>query len=168
MKKENLNTIKSSGFETPKNYFESFENQFLERLNEEEHLKISKNNGFSVPKEYFNSIESNVLEKLNDKPEKPIIILKSRTTFYYIAGIAASFVLLISLMFNNDKNISINTLDTASIESYLYQEDYSNDDLASLFESEEISETNFIDVTISDDTINQYLESTYIEDLILE
>jgi len=168
MKKENIHNITSSGFETPKDYFESFEDQLLERLNEKEVIKASETSGFKVPIDYFDSVESNVIEKLDTKPETPVIALKSRRTFYYVAGIAASFALIFSLVFNNTDNLSIDAIETASIESYLYQEDYTNDDLAALFKSDEISETNFIDINVSDDTLNEYFETIDTEDLILD
>ena len=120
-----------------------------------------------MPKDYFDSVEDHVFGKLNTE-NKPVIRLQSRKTFYYIAGVAASFVLLLSLFLNNNNIITIDTLDTAAIENYLYQEDYTSDDIASLFLSDDISETNFIDVTISDDMLNQYLESIETEDLILD
>jgi len=167
MKNKNLHNIESSGFKTPNHYFESFETDFFERLNEKERISASEASGYSVPKHYFESLEDKVINKLNTKSETPVIKLKSRSTFYYVAGIAASFVLLFSLVFNND-NITIDKIETASIESFLYQEDYSNDDFASLFKSVDISETDFIDVSISEETLDQYFENIDTEDLILE
>ncbi|WP_179008360.1 hypothetical protein [Winogradskyella forsetii] len=166
MKKENIHSITSPGFKTPENYFEAFEGQLLERLNKDALIETEVTHGFTVPDNYFDSVEEHILSQLHTE-EKPVIHLKSRKTFYYVAGIAASFVLLLSLFFNNDEKININTIETTSIENYLYQEDYSNDDLASLFITEDISETDFIDVNISNETINEYLENIDTEDFIL-
>ncbi|WP_179339607.1 hypothetical protein [Winogradskyella ludwigii] len=169
MKKENIHNITSSGFKTPDNYFESLDAQILERISEKEMISGSKTTGFTVPKDYFNSVESMVFEKLAVKPEQPVITLKPRRTFYYVAGIAASLVLLVSLVFNNtNESLNINTIDTASIENYLYQEDYSNDDLANLFKTDNMSETDFIDIIISDDYIDQYIDNIDTEDLNLD
>ena len=168
MKKENIHNIKSSGFKTPDNYFESIDDQILERLNDIEMISAPETSSFVVPKNYFDSVETTILQKIESKPETPVIALKSRRTFYYVAGIAASFVLLVSLFFNTDDKININTIDTASIENYLFQEDYSNDDLATLFITDNISEADFIDITISDDTLNEYLENADTEDFILD
>ncbi|WP_282031784.1 hypothetical protein [Winogradskyella eximia] len=168
MKKENIHNIKSSGFKTPDNYFESIDDQILERLNDKEIISASETTGFMVPKDYFDSVETTILEKLESQPETPVIALKSRRTLYYVAGIAASFVLLLSLFFNNEDKININAIDTASIENYLFQEDYTNDDLATLFITDNISEADFIDITISDDTLNEYLENADTEDFILD
>jgi len=168
MKKENIHNIKSSGFKTPDNYFESIDDQILERLNDKEIISASETTGFMVPKDYFDSVETTILEKIESQPETPVIALKSRRTLYYFAGIAASFVLLLSLFFNNEDKININAIDTASIENYLFQEDYTNDDLATLFITDNISEADFIDITISDETLNEYLENADTEDFILD
>ena len=169
MKKENIHNITSSGFKTPDNYFKSLDAQILERLADKEMISGIDNPGFTVPKDYFDSVESMVFEKLTAQPEQPVITLKPRRTFYYVAGIAASLVLLVSLVFNNtNDSLSINTIDTASIENYLYQEDYSYDDLANLLKTDYMSETDFIDINISDDYIEQYIDNIDTEDLNLD
>ena len=167
MKKDKLHNIKSTGFKIPDQYFESFDGKLFESINKNDSIEGIENSGYTVPKNYFDSVEDNILSQLNTE-EKPVIKLKSRAQFYYVAGIAASFALLLSLFFNTKDIISIDAIDTMALESYLYQEDYTNDDLASLFKTDDISETNFIDVTISDEMLNQYLESIDTEDLILD
>ena len=170
MKKENIHNIKSSGFKTPDNYFESIDDQILERLNDKEIISASETTGFMVPKDYFDSVETTILEKLESQPETPVIALKSRRTLYYVAGIAARFVLLLSLFFNNEDKIKQlqKWQDKAINENYLFKEDYTNDDLATLFITDNISEADFIDITISDDTLNEYLENADTEDFILD
>ncbi|WP_225034755.1 hypothetical protein [Winogradskyella sp. SM1960] len=167
MKKNKLHNITTSGFKTPKHYFESFEADFFERLNEKEAIEASEKSGYSVPENYFDTIEGKVLDQLQDKQEPPVIQLKPKRTLYYLTGIAASIVLLFSLVFNTD-TITLDTIETSSIETFLYQNEYSNDDFATLFNSNDISESDFIDVNISDETLNQYLEHIDPEDLILE
>ncbi|WP_179334479.1 hypothetical protein [Winogradskyella costae] len=167
MKNNNLHTVKSSGFKTPKNYFESFETDFFERLDEKKAMKTSEASGFIIPENYFDVVEETIIEKLQPKSEKRVISLKQKNTFYYFAGIAASIVLLFSLVFNND-NITIDNLETEILESYLYQEDYTNEDYASLFKSDDISVTDFIDINISDEELDHYFENVETEDLIFE
>lgn len=167
MKKNKLHNIKSTGFKTPDHYFESFEDNLFERLTEKESIAGIENSGYTVPKDYFKTIENKIISKLITK-EKPVITLRPRTTFYYVAGIAASFVLLFSLVFNNTDALSIDTIETSSLEGYLFQEDYTNDELAFLFVGSEISEADFINVSISEETLNQYLDNTDTEDLIFE
>ncbi|MBU2929697.1 hypothetical protein [Winogradskyella psychrotolerans] len=167
MKKNNLHNVKSPGFKTPKTYFESFEADFFERLNEKEAITSSEVSGFTVPDNYFDTVESKILDEIQNKKETPVINLKPKSRFYYFAGIAASIALLFSLGFNND-NITIDNLETEILESYLYQEDYTNDDYASLFKSDDISVTDFIDINISDETLDHYFENVDTEDLIFE
>ena len=167
MKNNKLHIIKKTGFKTPDNYFELFEAKLKEELVEKETIQNIESTGYSVPKDYFDIVEENILVKIiNDN--KPVAKLKSRNTFYYFSGIAASFILLFSLVFNTKNTISIDTIETVAIESYLYQEDYSNDDLASLFKSDEISYTDFIDVNMSEETLNEYLDTIDTEDFILD
>lgn len=167
MKNEKLHNIKSNGFKTPNNYFESFEDKLFERLNEKETIEGINDTGYKTPNGYFNTIEDKIVSQLNvDK--KPLIRLKSRTTFYYIVGIAASFVLFFSLFFNNSRNISFDDLETVIIESYLYQEEYSDDELALLFNNDELSITDFTDYSLSKEMIDQFIEDLDIEELILK
>jgi len=167
MKKENLHNIKKTGFKTPENYFETFSERLNERLNEKDVIGV-KNAGFKIPENYFETFESNFTDKLNDKEETKIIQFKSKRTWYYAAGIAASIVLLLSIIFTNKNGISIDKLETVAIESYLYQEEYSAEELTSLFQLNEISETDFIKLNISEETLNNYLENIDTEDFILE
>lgn len=166
MKKENIHNIKSSGFEVPEDYFDTLEDQLLERIYEKELITSKENPGFTVPNNYFDTVDDNIMSQFNTE-EKPVIRLNSRKALYYVTGFAASFVLLFSLYIANSEKININTIETASIENYLYQEDYSNEDLATLFITDDISVTDFIDVNISNEIINEYLENTDTEDFIL-
>lgn len=167
MKKEKIHNITTAGFKTPDHYFDSFEAQLLKRIDDDMIIDTIESSGFTAPTNYFDTVESNILNALEPKPETPIIQFKPKNTFYYFAGIAASFVLLFSLVFNN-KAITFNAIDTVSIENYLYQEDYSNEEFTTLFKIDDISESDFIDVNISDTTLNDYLESLDTEDFILD
>ena len=167
MKTNKLHNVKSTGFKLPENYFDSFDNQLIERLSKEAPINGITSSGYSVPEAYFNTVEERIISKITND-NKPIVRLKPNPKFYYISGIAASFVLLFSLVFNTKNTVTIDTIDTVAIESYLYLEDYSNDDLASLFKAGEISETDFIDVAINEETLNQYLESIDTEDLLFD
>lgn len=167
MKNDKLHNIKSTGYKTPDNYFENFEVTLLEQLKENKLIKDIDTSGFSVPDAYFDTVETNIITKLSET-NKPVIPFKRSSKLYYISGIAASFVLFFGLVFSQQKAVDIEAIDTVAIENYLYQEDYSNDELASLFQTSEISDTDFIDVNISEETLNQYLESIDTEDFILD
>ncbi|GGW66771.1 hypothetical protein DFQ11_103167 [Winogradskyella epiphytica] len=170
MKKENLNNITSPGFKTPDQYFESFEDKLFARLYKKVSMHGVESSGYTVPKDYFNSVEEAVFNKTKTE-DRPVIQLKQKKILYYVAGIAASLVLFFSLFFNQSNEFSmasLDSIDTSSIESYLYQEEYSTDELATLFKSGDMSVSDFIDVTITEETINNYLDNLDTEDLILD
>lgn len=171
MKEDKLHANKTTGYKTPKHYFNAFNDNLFERLTAQKTKKTVETSGYKVPKDYFNTIDNAIFSKLNTKVNTSVISLKSRKTFYYITGIAASFTLLFSVFINTKEvksTLSLNTINTVAIERYLQLEDYTNDDLATLFNANEISETDFIDLTISDETLNQYIESIDTEDFILD
>ena len=166
MKNKKLHSIKSTGFKTPDNYFESFDAKLKERLAEKELIKEIDASGFKVPDNYFNTLDDNILSQLEE--DKPVIALKSRRTFYYIAGIAASLVLMFNVFFTSE-TISINDIETASIEDYLEDGDFTSYDLAALLTEDELNENNFIENQIPESTIEDYLlDNVTIEDLIIE
>ena len=113
MKNEKLHNIKSNGFKTPENYFDSIEDKFFERLKFEENIEGVNDSGFTAPEGYFDTLEDKILSKLEDKP---IVKLNSRKTLYYIAGIAASLLLLFAIFLNN--NDTTQELSAEMVETY--------------------------------------------------
>lgn len=89
---------------------------------------------------------------------------------YYSIAVAASIVLLFSIVFSAETGTNtptFETLEMASIENYLYTEDYTHLELASLLTEDELSQDNFISLDISETTIETYLlDNINIEDLI--
>jgi hypothetical protein len=167
MKKDKLHNIKATGFKTPEHYFEDLTEKVFERMKDHDSIGGIKTSGYLVPQNYFNTFDAKILSQLNAEA-KPVIRLQSRTTFYTIAGIAASLLLFITLVFNSSKTTSIDTLETSFLERYLLQELVTYDELATLFENDDISVTDFIDINISDETLDFYLENTDTEDLFLD
>lgn len=166
MKNNKLNSITSTGFKTPDNYFESFDAKLKERLTEKKLIKDIDTSGFKIPENYFKTLDDKILNQLKD--DKPVIALKSRQTFYYIAGIAASLVLLFNVFYTSE-TITIKDIETASIENYLEEGDFTSYDLAALLNEDELTKTNFLDNEIPQSTIEDYLLNTIeIEDLITE
>ncbi len=138
MKDNNLNNIKTSGFKVPKDYFEGLEDAILNEI----HLKAQvKDTGFKVPNNYFDTVETSILSKL-EKPEVKVIPLFSRKTILTLSSIAAAVVLFFSLnLFKT--NLSIDSLDTDTVENYILDEIELND-LSVLIEDSELSQTDFI------------------------
>ena len=122
--------------------------------------------GFVVPDNYFDTLDQNILNRL--EKDTPVINLKSRRTFYYVAGIAASLVLMFNVFYTSE-SITINDLETASIENYLEEGDYTSYELAALLTEEELNSFNLIHSEISEASIEDYLlDHATIEELIIE
>ncbi|OZV68104.1 hypothetical protein [Winogradskyella aurantia] len=162
MKRDKLNTVKSTGFKTPKNYFDSFDERLLEQLNKKETIEGIKTPGYQVPTDYFNSFEDKLFEKIKND-QKPVISLRSRKTFYYVAGIAASLMLALAVFLNKNNSPS---LTVEMVETYLENSDLDSYELAELLSDADLLEEDFI---ITETDYNEgYLENYLIENVDLE
>ena len=166
MKKNKLNNIKATGFKTPENYFESFEAKLLERIVDKQKLAVVSKTGFTVPNEYFKTVEDSILDKINTRDNTPVISLTSRKSFYYIASIAASLMLLFAIYINtnNKEELSIEM-----VENYFEDTEISSYELAQLMSETDFLEDNFtiIESTFNEDNLETYLlENSDIESFI--
>ena len=103
------------------------------------------------------------MKRLKDTKETKVVQLKSRSSFYYIAGIAASLLLLIAVI-TNQKNTDELSVDI--VENYLVQQDLTSYELAEL-----LSDVNVLsdDFTISESNYNEeQLESYLLENANIE
>lgn len=154
MKKDKLHNIKSTGFKTPDNYFEGLDDKLLKRLSDNDSLDDIKSPGFKVPTDYFDSVEDKVFNEINNTP---VVKLKSRKSFYYIAGIAASLVLMLAVFFNNEKQEE--SLSVEMVETYLQESDLDSYELAQLLSDANLLEDEFTIVTTPymEDNLESYL-----------
>ena len=154
MKKENLNTIKQSGFKIPNAYFDTIEDQIMSQIS----IKNScENSGFKIPENYFETIEDKIISKTQ---QPKVIKLINKKTIITIASIAAMVVLFFNL-FNTP--ITFDSLDTETVETYIIDEIDLND-LNSLIDTEQLSQTDFINYNAT--SIDNYLDEIEIEDLL--
>ncbi len=164
MKNRKIQHIRSAGFKTPDNYFDSFDAKLNKRLTENESQINVENSGFKVPDNYFKNFDQKLLKEL--KEEKPVVKLQSRQTFYYIAGIAASLILLFAIFIND------NTTDVISaemVETYFQDSDLDSYELAELLSEAELLEDDFIitETTYNENNLEDYLlENSDIEELL--
>lgn len=164
MKKEKLHNIKSNGFKTPENYFDSIEDKFFERLKFEENIEGVNDSGFTAPEGYFDTLEDKILSKLEDKP---VVKLNSRKTLYYIAGIAASLLLLFAIFLNN--NDTTQELSAEMVETYFENSDLDSYELAELLVNADILEEDFtiVETEYKEENLESYLlENTDIETIL--
>lgn len=164
MKKEKLHNIKSSGFKTPENYFDAFDDKLFERLNIKESIEGVNDSGFTAPKDYFESLEDKILSKLEDKP---VVRLNTRKTLYYVAGIAASLLLLFAIFINNGGETQV--LSVEMVETYFENSDLDSYELAELLVNADILEEDFtiVETEYKEENLESYLlENTDIETIL--
>lgn len=164
MKKEKIHNIKSNGFKTPHNYFQSFEDELFERLNKEETIEDVNNSGFTAPKGYFESLDDKIFNKLEDKT---IVRLSTRKALYYITGVAASLLVLFAIFINN--NGKTQELSAEMVETYFKNSDLDSYELAELLVNADILEEDFtlIETEYKEENLESYLlENTDIETIL--
>lgn len=169
MKNNNLHNIKSSGFKTPNDYFESFDQKLLDKLKDEDKLNTIKTTGFKVPNDYFETVDSKILNAIDNTKETKVVALFSWKKAAYVAAVAASLILMFNIIVNTKDKLTFDSLETASIENYLAEEDFTSYELATLLTEEELNSEAFINTSISEDSLEDYLlNNTNIEDLLIE
>jgi hypothetical protein len=166
MKEDKLNNITETGFKTPDYYFDSLEENLMQRLQETKFISDVEEPGFTVPEGYFKSIDGEIFNKL-EKEETPVISLSSKKPLYYIAGIAASIVLILAIFINKpfEDEISIEM-----VETYLEDRDLSSYELAELLSDSDLLEDDFIitETSFKEDNLESYLLENSEIDLIIE
>ena len=165
MKKE-LNNIKKTGFNAPKEYFNGLEDKIMNNINLNNHLKNEKSTGFTMPNGYLNFLEDAVLN--NVKKEPKVITLFSKQSLIYISGVAAAILIMFNVFWNTTET-SIETIDPELVENYFIDEGIDTYEIAALFTEEELTtiNTDIFDQTFNDDSLEDYLlENANIEDII--
>ncbi|MFH4964122.1 hypothetical protein V8G69_03890 [Gaetbulibacter sp. M235] len=164
MKKNSLKNINKTGFKVPENYFENFEYAFLSELKLKE---TSANSGFKVPENYFETLDDKILNTIKDQKEVKVLKLFSWKKITYAAPIAASVIIMLGVMFNKNSTLSIDKIETASIENYILTEELEPNEMASLFSNEDLSEINFTNNNLNPETLENYvLDNLEIEEII--
>ena len=161
MKQKKLDTIKTSGFKTPKDYFSQVEEQILNEVNL---IDKADQSGFEIPEDYFDTLDDKILSQLED--DKPVIALKPRQSFYYIAGIAASLLLLFAIYINQETTEEISA---EMVENYFQDSDLDSYELAQLLSDAELLEDDFVitETEYNEENLEAYLlDNSDIEQLL--
>ncbi|WP_053990327.1 hypothetical protein [Mangrovimonas sp. TPBH4] len=164
MKHNKLHLSKSTGHQVPEGYFDKVEEALWDQA------KLSSqidSHGFDVPDNYFDTFETKVLRKLKNKTSATKILpLWTWKTSLYASGIAASILLILGIFLNSNSDIDFNDLETVSIESYLSEEEFTDQDLAALTAEDYMLFDGFNETNIPDVTIENYLiEHSSLDDL---
>lgn len=164
MKNKSLHNIKNTGFQTPQNYFNNFDDSLLTVAK----LKAKASApGFKIPDNYFETLEVALSEKISSEKKPKVITLFNKRNILYASSIAAAVVLLFNLtLFNNEKN-SWNTLDIETVENYILDEELTSYDMATLLVEDNLEIENFINHNFEEDNIESYLlDHIDVEDFI--
>jgi hypothetical protein len=156
MKKEKIHTIKSSGFKIPKDYFENFDANLFNKINTKQSIKNIESPGFKVPKDYFETVEDSIFRKIKSEDETPLINLKPKRSFYFIAGVAASLLLVFTVF--KYRNTS-DGLSAEVVETYFENQYFNSYELAQLLSDTDFLGDNFtiIETVYNKDTLETYL-----------
>ena len=120
--------------------------------------------GFKTPEGYFDTIDVDIISKT--KSENKVIAFRPHPRLYYIAGIAASLVLLFAIIFNSGTNSEISP---EMVETYFQESDLDSYELAELLSEAEILEDDFIisETAYDEENLETYLlEQVDIEQLL--
>lgn len=166
MKQNDLHKIKNTGFNVPKDYFETFEAKLYNRINFS--LDTPQDAGFRAPEDYFESFEDAVLKRVLTEDKGRVITLFSNKKLSYVASIAAALIILIGLPILNQEP-TFDSLETETVENYIISENISSYEIASLLSDEQLEEDIYVTHDLEKETIETYLlNNIEVEDLILE
>lgn len=147
-----------SGFKTPPSYFDTLEDQIMNRLKLEQ--DGIKKNPFVVPDNYFSTLEETIAEKTfqntNRKPK--VLSLTNRNFLKYAASIAAVFILILSVYHFQTTPYINEEGDFTSVTEYIENDgiDFSSFDLQELL-SDEVLDHSFPESDISHEALLEYL-----------
>ncbi|UWX53696.1 hypothetical protein NYZ99_11060 [Maribacter litopenaei] len=160
-------------FTTPKGYFDSFEDNLLDKINKET-SGIPKKEGFNVPESYFDRFQENIMTKIREEESTPKVI--QFLPIYKFVAIAASFaamvVLVISIDWNPAENLNFNDLANSDIEAYFEDNelDLSSDEIAEVLPLEGYEINDFLEPQMTEENLLDYLNENVesFEELNLE
>lgn len=166
--KNELKHIKNTGHTIPDGYFNAIEDHVMNQLHIESKFDKNQNAGFKVPDVYFDSFEDRLFDTINTTQKQPKVITLKRSKFYYVPGVAASIVLLISI-FMPKQDVSFETLDQDLVDSYVEEHYLNTEDFAALLSESEIDAYTNTKNNLSDDHLEDYFfENSSLEDLLIE
>jgi len=165
---KDLNNIKKTGFKVPKDYFGSLEDKISNTMDSSSSLESINSTGFDLPEAYLNTVEDAVFNRLSQQDSSKVFSLFSRKNITYLSGIAAAALLIFGLFFNKN-NITIENINIELVENYIINEDLDSYDIAALLSEDELQEELFVQNTIMDESLENYiLENSSLEDLLIE
>lgn len=168
MKKSHLHNIKDPGLKAPDGYFDTFDERLFKKLNAQKEMASVTDAGYKVPDNYFESFDDKLQARLKEDNAPKVIKLKPWRKVAYVSGIAASLLLMFAVFMKSQEKLSINHIETASIEDYLKDQNLNIYDIASFLNEDDLDLDNFVSNTLTEESLENYLlNNTSIEDLII-
>lgn len=153
---------KKTGFEAPKDYFNTFEDRLFDRMKTE--AVIPKDSGFTAPDAYFDSLEDKLSKELFGQEEAPKVIPLQRKRNYirYVSyAAAACVVLLIAINFINTPPETQLELADTEINTFIENDliALNNYELMTVYEEENIDINSIFEVDLNETDTIEYLEN---------
>jgi hypothetical protein len=155
-----------SGLNLPEGYFDTFEDRMMLKIMEE---SLPKTSGFKTPDGYFGQVEDRVMSRVSESGKAKVIPLFRNKTVLFISGIAASLVLIISLVNVLGSDISIEDLSATTVETYINEGgmDIDSYDVMALLEEEDINNLTITSEVLSEESLENYLIENIDENTLL-
>lgn len=154
-----MNKNKSNPFKIPEGYFDSFQENIMDKLSKKESI-LPKETAFKVPDGYFDVLSEKLMERLEDET-KVVPLYPVKKVIALVASIAAVGVLLFGINWNKSTSVSFDDLANADIEAY-----FENNELD--LTSYEIAEVIPVADTELSDILNSSIEDEQLLDYLNE
>lgn len=169
MKKSKLDHIRETGLKTPDAYFDTFDARLVDKITAQKKMASGIDHGLKVPEAYFETFEQNLQKRLSPTKTPNLKSLAVWKSAAVISAIAASLLIMFAIYNTSPGKVTINQIETASIEDYLNNENLNADDIASFLTGDDLELDNFVKNTLTDESLENYLlNNASIEDLIIE
>ena len=156
------------GFKTPKDYFESFDERLINKMNEEE---LPREHGFTVPDGYFKELEGSILQKVNvSESQTKIIPLFKKQTLLIVASIAACAAILFSVVkTNNDASFDFEAIELSNLDGYIDDGnlELNTYELMAMLEDEEITIIGAENDYFLEENLEEYLLNNIDDNTLL-
>lgn len=170
MKNKNIN---KNPFNTPKGYFDSFEDNLKDKILKET-AAIPKEDGFGVPASYFDQFQVNLIAKI--KEEQNVTKVIPLNTYKKIMAIAASIaaitIIALSIDWSGNETLSFTDLANSDIEAYFENNelDLTTDEIADVLPIDGYEMNDFVEPELNEENLLDYLNENVenFEELNLE
>lgn len=167
MKNKELHN-KETGFNTPKEYFNTFEERLFDRIKTE--AVIPKETGFKTPDSYFDNLEDSLSKTLFEtKKETEVIPLQRKRNYIHYLSYAAAACILFFVAINliptttgtDADTLKISEIDTSEIDAFIENDliALNNYDLMLVYEEENVDMSTIFEVNLDETETIDYLEN---------